>query len=407
MDRISRPGQPLSRRWALRQAGGGLIALAGAGRVGAVGAAAPATPPAEASFPPADQEALAATLQQAVAMGLVPGAVVGIWIPGRGSFVAAAGLGDVAAGAPMTTGDAFRVGSITKTFTATAVLQLVDEGKFGLDDPVGRYVPGVPNGDQATVRQVLAMTAGIPNYTEDPAFVAAVTADPLMAFTPQDALAIALRYPPDFAPGAETRYSDTNYIVLGLLIERASGQPAPDVIARLILTPLGLTHTTFPTTPEMPDPFAHGYLLTAEGAPPRDVTRSNPDLAGTAGAMISDLEDLRVWAKALANGALLQPATQRARLAWTTLPGASGVEIRYGLGIAEIAGFIGHTGATFGYSTFMGYLPDEDATAVVLTNNGSISEATAPGLFAFLAQPLFPDRIPAGAGAPVPGTPPA
>lgn len=415
--RVASPGEfgawhRLSRRQVLRQGGAGIAVVAGLGLSRTAGMAAqatpdtvPSTPPADTPFPPAERDALAATLQGAVAAGLVPGAVVGFWVPGRGTWVAAAGVGDAATGAPVTAADAFRIGSVTKTFTATAVLQLVDDGAVGLDDLVARYVPGVPNGDLATVRQVLSMTAGIPNYTADPAFLAAYTADPLMAFGPEDAIAIAAGHQPDFAPGAEFRYSDTNYIVLGLLIERVTGQPAPEVIARRILAPLGLGRTSFPTSPDMPPPYAHGYLLTNQEGAPREITRSNPDVAWTAGAMVSDLDDMRVWANSLASGALLSPKTQRARLAWTVWPGPPDVEVRYGLGIMEIAGFMGHGGNIFGYSTFVAYLAEEDATFVVLTNGGSTSEGNALGLFAALAQPLFPARFAPPEGAP-PSTPP-
>lgn len=407
--------QRLSRRQLVRQGGAGLAMVAGLrlGRTSGLAAqatpdAGSARPPTETPFPPAERDVLTATLQQAVAAGMVPGAVVGFWVPGRGTFVAAVGLGDIATGTPITTADAFRIGSVTKTFTATAVLQLVDDGKLSLDDPLQRYVSGVPNGDRATIRQVLNMTAGIPSYTADPDFLAAYNADPLKAFTPQDAIAIAARHPPDFPPGTDFRYSDTNYIALGLLIERVTGQPASDVIARRILTPLSLRRTSFPTTPDMPAPYAHGYLLTDQGSTSsQDVTRSNPNAAWTAGAMVSTLDDLRLWVKALAAGRLLKPETQRAQLTWTEMPGPPGLDLGYGLGVMKLAGFVGHGGSIFGYGVFAGYLPEEDATAVVLTNSGSTTAENALGLFAVLARPLFPSRIPPLGSPPPSGTPAA
>lgn len=319
-----------------------------------------------------------------------------------GSWVRAVGLGDLTTAAPITTVDHFRIASATKTFVATITLQLVDDGKIGLDDMLDRYIPDIPNGGEITIRQVLAMTAGIFSYTEDPALIAHYYANPLLPFTPEQGIDIARKHGPDFSPGDHFHYSDTNYLILGLMIEKLTGRQVGDVIAARILTPLGMTHTSFAVTPEMPAPFARGYLPKPGGDTLVDVTRSNPNIGWGAGAMISTLDDLRIWAKALATGALLSPATQRARLQWTPLPGLPsqyrGKE-GYGLGIVNLFGFIGHNGAIVGYSSSCYYLPEEDATFVTLVNRATAESGEADGITFALARRLYPDRFPPPAAA--------
>src|SRR4051812_30444924 len=197
-------------------------------------------------FPPAEQ----LTLDQIVATRLggqmVPGAVAGVAIPGRGSWLSAQGIADLRTAAPITTDDHFRIGSVSKTFTATLVLQLVDEGKLNLDDTLEPYVPGIPNGAEITIRQVLQMTAGIYDFSLDAQFAAAYDRDPTTLFTPDDVIAIVKRHEPDFAPGASLSYSDTNYILLGLVIEKLTGMSVAEALQESIFAPLGLTETSLP-----------------------------------------------------------------------------------------------------------------------------------------------------------------
>jgi D-alanyl-D-alanine carboxypeptidase len=346
------------------------------------------TEPTFAPFPPDTQAALQRIVDQHLAETGAPGAVVGVWVPGRGTWVHAQGTGNLATGAPIRVDDEVRIASITKTFVATVILQLVDEGQIRLDDRLEQYVPGVPNGDRITIRQVLGMTAGIFNYTEDPAFLADYQANPLMPFSLQDVLAITRRHPPDFAPGEGFHYSDTNYFLLGQVIEQLTGQRVGEAIDQRVIRPLRLTSTSFPTAPEMPEPYAHGYEAEPGSDAPRDVTRTNPTVAWTAGAMISNLDDLRLWARALATGALLSPAAQRERLQWTAVPGGEALDMRYG-----IAGFVGHNGGIPGYSSIAVHLPEANATIVVLVNKAGLEGGQADGICLDIARLLFPERF--------------
>ena len=270
----------------------------------------------------------------------------------------------------------------------------MDEGRLQLDDRLEQYLPGVPNGDRITIRQVLGMTAGIFSYTSDATFEAEYDADPLMPFSLEELLVILRRHPPDFLPGEGVHYSDTNYYLLGLIIEQLTGQQVGAAIDQRIVQPLRLTSTSYPTTPDMPEPYAHGYNAESNGAL-RDVTRSNPGAAGAAGAMLSTLDDLRLWTEALAHGALLSPTTQRERLQWSAFPGGEAVNSRYGLGIQAFDSFLGHSGGIAGYENRAFHLPEANATLIVLANqSGLFGGGAAVPIFFDIANLLFPGRFP-------------
>jgi D-alanyl-D-alanine carboxypeptidase len=353
----------------------------------------PSTAGASEEFPEADQKALTEIVETAMADMRLPGLNVGIWIPGRGTFVRSFGKADLETGAPMEIADHVRIASVTKTFTATAILQLVDAGKLSLDDTLSSFIEGIPNGDRITIRNLLSMTSGLYDFPADEQFLKEITADPLMAFKPDDVIAILRRNKPNFEPGAEVVYCDTNFFVLGVILEKVSGRAAAEIITNDLIAPLKLAHTSFPQTPDVPEPFAHGYYAGEDARGPfEDFTRQNPDLPWTAGAMISTLDDLRVWVKAIASGARLSPETQRERL--TFRPFTTGNEgASYGLGILNYSGFLGHYGMIFGYTTAAYYLPEADATFVVWANQSTNSSTAATEIFLELAKYLYPERF--------------
>jgi D-alanyl-D-alanine carboxypeptidase len=322
-----------------------------------------------------------------------PGVVIGVWDPGVGAYVHAFGTSDVSTGAPISVVDRFRIASITKTFTATAILRLVDEHRLSLGAHLGAFVPGIENGGRITIAELLNMTAGVYNYTEDPSFISGYFSNPLLPFAAQDALAIIRRHEAPFKPGEHVEYSDSNYVLLELVAEKVTGEPLAQLIQQQILDPLKLTDTSYPTTSRMPSPFTHGYLTEPVGR--RDVTLSNPGVAGGAGAMISALDDLKVWAKALATGSLLSQRLQRLRL--RIRPLATGkVTLGYGMGIMNLNGFVGHNGGILGYGTAMLYLPSKHATIIVEANNDNVSANVPTGIFIGLASYLFPHQFPRG-----------
>jgi D-alanyl-D-alanine carboxypeptidase len=327
--------------------------------------------------------------------GRVPGMAVGVWIPGRGELVQAYGVADLSSGAAFALDDRVRIASITKTFTATAALILVDQGKLRLDDRLESFVPGIPNGPDITVRQLLNMTAGVYDFTVDPEFTTSFDADSLAPFPVDRVLAILRRGPPAFAPGqpGSWQYSDSNYILLGEIIEEAAGEPAGTFIEREIIRKLRLPGTSYPTSPAIPPPASRGYLVAPPGAPERDVTAVNPDVPGPAGAMISTVAGLRAWAGALATGKLLSAASHAEQTAFVNANLSPALRTGYGAGLFEINDFVGHNGAIYGFNTAMFRLPETGATVVVVANRSSNGEGVGLETFLLIARLLYPDRF--------------
>lgn len=335
----------------------------------APGAGSGPVPSASASrdFDPATARRLDATITRTLQSTGAPGVIVGLWDPSH-SYVRAFGVADKVTGAPMRTDSYMRIGSETKTFIVTAVLQLVDDGKIGLDDPISRYVPGVPEGDRITLRQLARMQSGLFDYATDERFQNDFIRDPQRSFTPEQLLQYALPHPLVFQPGTSWQYSNTNAVLLGLVVQKVTGAPVQDYLQQKVLTPLGLAHTSFPSTNAFPDPHPQGYTKQTLDGKEAVATDWNPSWAWAAGAMISNLGDLHTWAPALATGHLLKPETQAQRLQTVTPPGAP-PDSGYGLGVFDIAGWVGHNGSLPGYQSLTLYLPAEQTSMVVLVNS--------------------------------------
>ena len=354
------------------------------------------------ALPPETQLATLNLMTKALAEHQTPGAIVGVWAPGHGVAMIAAGLGELATATPIALDDHVRIASITKTFIATVVLQLVGEGKLGLEDRLGDYVEGIPNGAAITLRQMLGMRSGIFDYLGLPIISLAYTNNPTMDYTPEHALdVIRQRNQADFAPGASHRYSNSNYLLLGLILEHVTGQSLATLISDRIIAPLGLTGTSFPTSAELPTPFAHGYDAPAATAPLRDVSAQNPAITWAAGAMVSTLLDLKIWAGALATGALLTPELHAAQMDIATETTAAGT-FGYGLGVLSVNGMVGHNGGMPGYRSWMLYDPETATTFVVITNRtGALADA-AEAIVIGLGQLFLPERFTAPTPAAMP-----
>jgi D-alanyl-D-alanine carboxypeptidase len=318
----------------------------------------------------------------------ISGAIVGIWGP-AGDYVRTFGVADKATRTPMQTDFYSRVGSLTKTFTVTAMLQLVDQGKLKLGDPISKYVPGVPSGDQITLRNLAQMTSGLVTFDDVAEFADSYIADPHQSFTPEQLLDYALDNPLQFPPGTQYHYCNTNIVLLGLVVEQQSGQSLPDYISEHILSPLKLAHTSFPTTAAFPDPHPQGY--TTLGGREQVATDWNPSWAWGAGNMISTLDDMRIWARALATGTLLTPETQRERLD-TTVPMDPEGSAFYGLGLFNSGGWIGHSGVIFGYQTVALYLPPMQTTLVFLVNT-DVPHQIGTTLAQAITSVISPDHV--------------
>jgi D-alanyl-D-alanine carboxypeptidase len=326
----------------------------------------------------------------------VPGAVVGVWAPDKGIFVRGFGLSDLSPRRAMAIDDHFRIGSNTKTFVVTLLLQLVDEKKLSLDDTVAKFDIGVtvPNADRMTLRDLARMQSGIVDAYSVPA-VQKINMTAEVKITPRELITIAASVPPLFAPGTKWNYSNTNYLLLGLIIEAVTHDRIEREIERRILGPLALTQTSFPTTdPGMPKPYAHGYMLDDHSNWVDNTTVMPPSLTWAAGVMISDMADMKRWVKAYVTGATNSVATQRERL--SCVPTGQ-MSLRFGLGIGCAAGWYGYTGGMSGYNTAAYYLPEKDATIIAFVNTQTLDSKT-PGpantIFRDIARIVYPDHVP-------------
>ncbi|QFR02549.1 beta-lactamase family protein [Streptomyces phaeolivaceus] len=262
----------------------------------------------------------------------------------HGVWKATSGVGDLKTGEPRSARDHFRVGSITKTFVSTVLLQLEAEGGLSLDDRVEKWLPGVVRGKghdgrEVTLRQLLNHTSGIAEYTSDDRFVKDVFLaegffkNRYRTWTPRELVGIAMKHKPDFAPGTDWSYSNTNYVLAGMVIEKATGHSYGHEIRARVIKPLGLTDTEVPgTDPTLPKPHSRAYSKLAETTDGKtyDVTRFNPSAAGAAGGMISDADDLNRFYSALLRGKLL-PRKQLAEMK-NVIP-VDGENGGYGLGL--------------------------------------------------------------------------
>ena len=309
----------------------------------------------------------------------VPGLVAIVQSPAGEVYRAALGLADVESGEPMALDDHFRIGSITKTMTATVILQLVDEGMLALDDPLARYLPDAET-NGATIRQALDMSSGIPPYTSD-AFMRGQAEDPAKRWTPETVLAVVAGRPATFPAGEGKEYSNTNYTMLGLIAERVGGASLSRLLMDRIFAPLGMSGCSAnaeDTT--IPSPRAHGYqwgeYWDGAGAPPPivDVTDWNMSWGFGTGEVICTAPDMLIWARALYAGELLQPATQQARLEGMS---AGDFGLPYGLGIADLGGLIGHNGSIAGFQS-QAAVRESDGMIIVVLTNLSISPDLEP-----------------------------
>jgi D-alanyl-D-alanine carboxypeptidase len=359
-----------------------------------------ATPPSDcvASSPalkPIDQSALQSVVTATAKGLLVPGAVVLLQTP-QGEFAVNYGTTQLGTTTPPRADTHFRIASNTKTMTAAVIMQLAQEDKLCLGDPVSKYVSGVPNGEGITIAELLEMRSGLYNYTDAPEFSAQIDSDPTKAWTPDELLAIAFKHPANAPPGTAYEYDNTNYALLGLVIEKVDGRPLATAMQDRLFGPLGMTSTMLPasTSNTIPKPFSHGYLYGSSsvalvGTPPyspdvqaaarggtllpNDYTDLNHSFAAAAGGVVSTAGDLAIWIRALAIGRVLSAEYQRRWLQSLQLEDPNKPDgQRYGYGITQMRwgpnAFYFHGGETPGYNSFIGYDPTNQVTLVVWTN---------------------------------------
>ena len=325
----------------------------------------------------------------------VTGTVVSIVDPDRGTFLKAYGTSDTA-GTPMTPDLHYRIGSVTKTFTADAILRLVDQGKVALTDPISKYVDDLPYGDQITIQDLLAMRSGMYDFANDTDFFNRYIADPTLPWTVDDSLAIVRAHASEATPPNQTSaYVNTNFVVLGLVIEKVTGQTVEEHLNGLIRE-LGLTDTVYPSNDDMPEPYVTGYYSDGKMAEPaggyRDVSSQSIEVPFSAGAIISTVPDMTRYAAELATGYGLSPETFQLRQTFSPFT-TTGVKIQYGLGMMQLGEWLGHDGSLFGYSNMVFHLPSEGVTMVVMGNAADEIVVPSQHLFGEIAKLLYPASL--------------
>jgi D-alanyl-D-alanine carboxypeptidase len=328
--------------------------------------------PTAVAFSPAQRDALSAAVAEDRAESGYPGLLVGVWQEGNGRFVARKGVSDLTTHRRLRKRDIFRIGSVSKTFTGTVVLQLAERGVLRLSDPVDRWVEGIENVRKVTVRDLLAQVSGFPDL--DDSISDQVFLSPHRRWQVRKIVRKSLRTQPRVCPPRKCwHYSNVNYLLLGIIAENASGKPLRRLYARGILDPLGLKRTSFAPSRPVPRPRAHGYVA-LPGGPPVDTSAWDFSWAWSAGGFNSTLGDLRRYVPALATGeGLLSRALQRRRLRFTNVSKETTVAgSKYGLGIFQLPSplgkFLGHNGAVPGYDSVALYSPKSKITIVALGN---------------------------------------
>ncbi|HTJ26999.1 MAG TPA: serine hydrolase domain-containing protein [Candidatus Limnocylindria bacterium] len=326
--------------------------------------------------------------------GPLPAVLVGVWDDSGREYVRTFGPADLATRRPLTAADSFRIGSNTKTFVISVLLQLVDEGKLRLDDPLSRFALGVtiPNARNITVRELCEMRSGLFEAYDTPQ-IDEMKIKPNDTFDSRTLVRYAVQHKPYFAPGKGYRYSNTNYLLLGLIIESVTKDSIANQIRKRLLVPFALTHTSYPSTQAMPAPWAHGYGLNRKRTW-EDVSGTVPvSLMGAAGAMVSDMADMKRWVRLYVTGKTNGPATQRARLhcVWTGVGNLS-----FGLGIGCSAGWYGYTGGLPGYNTAGYYFPSTRTTIVafVMMQSETPFPGVANSIFRAIATIMTPANVP-------------
>ena len=359
-----------------------IVAFLAAAALACTVAAAASTAPARTAHP----QTLQRQLDELVSAG-APGAIL-LVRNGNRTRELVSGFADLSRKTPMRTNDRFRAASVTKSFVATVVLQLVAEHKLSLADSIESHLPGlVPGGERITIRQLLNHTSGLFDFENDPKVLKPYLSGEFGYYWPPRKLVqIAVAHKPLFKPGKRYSYSNTNYVVLGLIVEAVSHKSMRSELRSRIFQPLKLEATTFPTTPQMPNPHAHGYYLL--GKPPAtDVTGINP-FPWAAGAIVSTADDIATFYQALFSGRLLDRTLMRAME--TTVAEGGKVDIpgqRYGLGLERYptpcGAAWGHNGVFAGYLTYAFSSKNGRRQAALMVNKDATSLTKHAGALFF------------------------
>ena len=347
------------------------------------------------SVDPAQAAAVDQVVKDVMASQHLRAAIVKVSVGGREVITKA--YGESMPGVPATTDMHFRNGAVAISYVAIALLQLVDEGVVNLNDKVSKWLPDLPYGDQVTLGQLAQMTSGYVDYVTAPELTKLLYANPFRTFTPEELIAIGAKRPLLYRPGTNWNYAHTNYVILGLAMEKITGKPMQQLLAERVLGPLGLDNTTDPGTPAITEPALHAYsserryALKIPAAVPftEDVTYWNPSWTITHGAIqTTNIDDMHTSAVAIGTGRLLKPATFQQMITKDLIGKTTAVKgcltcfpqqpaYTYGLGIVSTGNWLVQDPLFSGESGAIAYLPSQQV-AIALTVTYEPAAFTSP-----------------------------
>jgi len=321
----------------------------------------------------------------------VPGVVAAVWAPDDDvDFVYSAGVADLETMAPISPDMVFRIGSNTKTFVITVLLQLVDEGLLSLDDSLSKFFPDFPRADEVTIEMLTNMRSGIHSYTASDEFYQILYTDPTHFWTAEEMIAISALYPYDFDPGTNFTYSNVNTIFAGRIVEILTGASIEYNVRTRIIDHLNLINTTYLVGgTQVPGFHANGYYIGEyDLSLPPSLEYFDVSWGGAARCMISTIYELKTFVKDLAEGAFLSSELQQKRLIchdWNPPLFA-----KYGMGIMEYKGFYGHGGSIFGCTSIMVHSPEKNCT-IIIWFNCQIETITPTLMLPIWIKAIYPD----------------
>jgi CubicO group peptidase (beta-lactamase class C family) len=351
--------------------------------------------PVRATLPlsPDDTAAIDAIVAKSMAKTGQPGVIIDI-VGQKGYYTKAYGGG-------VSTDGHFRIGSVTKTFTGHLILREISKGTLHLSDTLDKFVSGVPSGNLITIQHMLMMRSGVYDYEADTLLKLEVTLFPTMSISSAQLLQTIQQNASGFTPGTAYQYTNSNYILLGYVLAAVTGRNPPDMITQDLITPLGMTETSYPpaNSSAIPAPAVTGYKSGFFGLGLlglQDGSAQSPEFYGMAGAVISTVGDLTSkWGAELRDGKLLSPATQALRMstflpaAWTGDP-AAGPTFGYGLAILQIGSWFGHDGSIPGYDCCVMFEPQTQSVITVMDNFQTAGLAALVDIWYYIAKYLFP-----------------
>jgi D-alanyl-D-alanine carboxypeptidase len=318
----------------------------------------------------------------------------GVWIGGR--RLVSGALGESRPGVPATSSDHFRIGNTTESLTATLLLQLVDEGRLRLDDPLSKWFPSLPGAQQVTLGMLARSTSGYADYVTTKRFETLFNANPFRRWRVPELLSLGFSRPPLFAPGTSWAFSDTNFVLLGEVLRRVGGMSMDRLLRRRILNRLGLRQTAMRSDPYIPAPVMHGY--SRRRGRYVDSSSWSPSWARYTGNMTSTLGDMGRWARALGTGSLLSARSHALQVGPQNVGlGPLTANAYYGMGVGVSNSWIATNPQLLGYNGVVGYLPSKRIAIVVFTTQGpkgKPSVAYASAVFNRIGALLTPKQPP-------------